>query len=477
MNAASSPSLTFPPVTPAVRSNRLIDLLKWFGPGAIIASVTIGSGETLFASRGGAIFEYAMVWCFVLGVLMKGVQVYTATRYITLTGEHPMTHWAYMPGPRAWFPVLFGGLTLISFPFFLSSLPVMLGTLAQWITGAGTPQVWGIVFIILAVTATLVQTYPILERIQTVIVCALLTGILAAAAASDPSWPGVLKGVFIPSIPEYASWIYAKYPGIAARPGWVEVMTYMGVIGGGTQDYVGYVGMLREKGWGRLGRKEVAQILEPEQITMPLPLSEDAEQVRTGRAWLKAPLTDTAVSFASVLVFSIAFMVLGAVILHAQQLIPDGFELLSLQAQFLTRLHPGLLYVYQAGIFAAFFGTIYGAYELYTRTTYECIRPISPALRRLPLRTVRVWVTGYTGLIGLMLIWTGWEPIGLITLPAILTGVFMCGVWCLVMIWTDRRFLPAPYRMGSVLLVLNAVSGLAMTAFGLKAIGDYIAGF
>ena len=47
-------------------------MLKIFGPGAIIASVTIGSGETVFPSRSGAIFGYSLLWCFVLGTVIKG---------------------------------------------------------------------------------------------------------------------------------------------------------------------------------------------------------------------------------------------------------------------------------------------------------------------------------------------------------------------------------------------------------------------
>ena len=34
--------------------------LAFFGPGAIVASLTIGSGETVFATRVGAVFGYAM---------------------------------------------------------------------------------------------------------------------------------------------------------------------------------------------------------------------------------------------------------------------------------------------------------------------------------------------------------------------------------------------------------------------------------
>ena len=58
-----SESLHYPPPPESLQRGGARTMLKFFGPGAIIASVTIGSGETVFASRGGAVFGYAMLWC------------------------------------------------------------------------------------------------------------------------------------------------------------------------------------------------------------------------------------------------------------------------------------------------------------------------------------------------------------------------------------------------------------------------------
>ena len=77
-------------------------LLRVFGPGAIIASVTVGTGETFFAPRVGAVFGYAMLWVPLDAVVFKTVQVYAGARYIVLTGEHPLRAWSRIPGPRAW---------------------------------------------------------------------------------------------------------------------------------------------------------------------------------------------------------------------------------------------------------------------------------------------------------------------------------------------------------------------------------------
>ena len=78
-----SEALRYPELSEDMKARGFGAMLRIFGPGAIIASVTIGSGETVFASRGGAIFGYTLLWCFIGGGLMKFVQVYTAARYMT----------------------------------------------------------------------------------------------------------------------------------------------------------------------------------------------------------------------------------------------------------------------------------------------------------------------------------------------------------------------------------------------------------
>ena len=139
----------YPALSEDMQARGLGAMLRIFGPGAIIASVTIGSGETVFASRGGAVFGYGLLWCFIGGGLMKFVQVYTAARYMTLTGEHPLERWKFLPGPQGWAVWVMAVLTVLCFPLWLSGLPKMLGGLTVWILGCeglaiwGDPRVWG----------------------------------------------------------------------------------------------------------------------------------------------------------------------------------------------------------------------------------------------------------------------------------------------------------------------------------------------
>jgi Mn2+/Fe2+ NRAMP family transporter len=475
--------LVYPSLPPDLERGLDWRSLKYFGAGAIMASVTIGSGETLFASRAGALFGYSLLWCFVAGALMKGIQVYGATRYIVLTGEHPMTHWAHLPGPKGWVPILMGALCIFCFPFWLAGLPLMLGTILNWVFGVtGTEgqmwlavRLWATLSIVVAVTLVWLESYEFLERAQVLIVGTLLGCLLVATFVAQPDWLSALVGALVPQVPDYPPWVAAKYPNLAANPPWVEVITCLGALGGGTYDYVGYVGFLREKRWGAIGVRRNAHPLNAPAPSMPLPIDAGIDNRTRGKRWLLPAQIDTGISFVAVLVFTICFVVLGARFLHMRELAPAEGELFNHQAQFLTELHPSLLYVYQLGIFMAFFGTIYGAYEIYARTAHECFLPVSRKIRELPFERFRRAVVLYCAVFGLLLLWTlPMNPDDIVRPAAILGGVFACGLWCLAMLWTDRRFLPPALQMPLLLRLLTAVSGVVLTLLGAKGIWDYL---
>ena len=70
-------------------------------------------------------------------------------------------------------------------------------------------------------------------------------------------------------------------------------------------------------------------------------------------------------SFTIVLVFSIVFVACGAEVLRADQSVPSGATLLTLQASFGSRLGSWFEPFYLAGAFLAMFGTLYGLSVFY----------------------------------------------------------------------------------------------------------------
>lgn len=454
------PAIRFPELPPEL-SGGWLRLLRVFGPGAIIASVTVGTGETIFSPRLGAIFGYSMLWVILAAVVFKGVLVYTGGRHLVLTGEHPMQAWARLPGPRSWLPALIGAVAVISFPLWIAALTDAVSSLCVWMTGWGQGTtwgrpLWGTAIILVAMALSLVQTYNVVERISTGFLVLKVLFIFVAIVVIKPDWFAALAGLVTPSLPDYQPWVAERYPDIADKAAFYHVAVFLGVIGGGVQDYVGYVGFMREKNWGASGQGE-----SPGASGLPL----DGESVSLGLRWLRAPLFDVVCSFASVLIMTGCFMMLGAAVLHPQMEVPTDRDLYSKQSQFLGLVHPWLVNVYKAGIFFAMFGAIYGTFELYSRTAFEPMRAIWPK-RAWDFRQVRLWITLYSGLGGLVLLWTGLKTVALVKITSPFSGVLGCGIWCLAMLWVDRAQTPKPYRMGIALLLLTIATGLIMTAAG-----------
>jgi hypothetical protein len=389
------------------------------------------------------------------------VLVYTGGRHLVLTGEHPMQAWAGLPGPRAWLPSLIGGVAIVSFPLWVAALTDAVASLCVWITGWGQDVAWGrpawsTAIVLTAMTLSVIQTYHIVERVSTLFLALKVFFIAVAIVVIRPDWAAAVVGFVVPNIPSYEPWVGERYPDIAAQAAIFHLAVFMGVIGGGVQDYVGYVGMMREKAWGASAAAG---------STGPSALPHEPSAVARARAWLRAPLFDVVSSFTCVVIMTSCFMILGAAVLHPQMQVPTDADLYSKQSQFLGLVHPALVVVYKAGIFFAMFGAIYGTFEVYGRTAYEPLRAIWPS-RAWNYSNVRFLITMYSGLGALLLLWTGLKTVMIVKVTSPMSGVFGCGLWCLAMLWVDRARMPAAYRMRPVLALLTLLTGLTMAALG-----------
>jgi hypothetical protein len=79
---------------------------------------------------------------------------------------------------------------------------------------------------------------------------------------------------------------------------------------------------------------------------------------------------------------------------------------------------------------------------------------------------VRRWITLYSGLGALLVLWTGFKAVAIVKVTSPFSGVLGGGLWCLAMLWVDRTQMPAPYRMRPGLQLLTLLVGVAMAAVG-----------
>lgn len=481
--------MRYPEQDPKLTSGRFKDLLTIVGPGFILASTTIGNGEIFSATRGGSIFAYALIWTFLLGAVMKAAVVYAGGRYIVLTGEHPFARFGHvLPGgskgiSKHWFASFMGVLAAVCFPAWIVAYILAMAQWTPWSfnIGDGEPQLWmGIAWGVLAWLTLFVRDFSMIEKFQTIIVLVMVVFSLIAVVVAQPDWLAVFKG-FLPTVPSaYPDWVVADYPKVASRTIPLEVISYLGALGGGVYDYIGYLGTFREKTWGMLGRPDNAELnlklqaLDPKK---PFPIAMDEENLGRSAAGVKAAKIDTVVSFIAVAIFAVTFMILGTVILGTNHSIPNDTNILKDQAAFFTLIHPSLKYLYQLAIWAAFWGSMQALITVsYPYTIREAFAPAFPALND-PKNwfKVRTAVATYTFGVAVILAITNVSYTTAISFAGILGGVFALGLWGLIQLRVEAATLPPELRMKPTMRIIVLISSAVMLVMGLIALWQFFA--
>ena len=478
------------PVHPALLSGNPLSWLQVFGPGAVIASITLGSGELIFSSRGGSLFGYDILFLFVLISVLKWGLVFTMARHMVLSGVHPYRRMIDLPGPRGWFPLMLLLIGSLTTPIWTGFFPGILGNFTSQVTGTedlfngAVDYLWGGAFLVGILVLSASGGYSVLERVQIFIVAAMMICAVVSLLIYQPDWIDMLLGGILPHSFAYPDWVPEKYPGIADKSVWVETSTYVGVIGGAGFDYLAYTSWLREKYWGRssagaASREELQQIAEDPQ--------------HPTRFWVRAPLVDCTLSFVLVVAFSAVFVALGVEELQPAEEVPTADNFLEMQSRFITKIHEFLYPLYAVGVYMTFVGTLYGTYEIGIAVCQEIVRALHPEVgirhaRRLKNLTL-AWCSCGAAIV---LVWNflhtyqggatpelaaaateGPRILLDILMPAnLFTGVFACGLLCWLMPWVDWKFLPRPLRMSAVLIGLNIVAGAIFLFLGVKGYWD-----
>ena len=371
-------------------------------------------------------------------------------------------------------------LAIVSFPIWVSFHSGTLGTLVSGLlhpqtSDTGTHLMWGMVILLVVIGLTFTGSYKRLEKLQLIFVLLMLVAVTVSLFLINPKWGELLAGFVNVSPPDYPVWI-TEHPDISKRPVWVELSTYVGVIGGSGFDYLAYVTYLRDKQWGLASNEQ----------PNPVPLDAHDEPARTRlRQWCRAPLIDCTLSFTIVLLFSAVFVACGTEILGPAHKVPDGNNLLNLQAEFVEATLQWLRPFYFVGAFLALFGTLYGTIEV----APAVMREIQNAFPRLAtggdsVKTRRITIL-WVGIGGMLVLIgnLGWQhitgadkPTALIAIltPAnLFTGVLACGIICILSCWADRRYLASPFKTPLLLTLLNAVAAILFIALGIKAYWDH----
>jgi Mn2+/Fe2+ NRAMP family transporter len=398
---------------------KLARMLRMFGPAAILASVSIGAGETIIVVRAGAWLGYGVLWLILLSVLAKGVCVtYFLGRYTAISGETPGARLAKLPGPRGWLLIAFVVLELAAAPALWAAIALPSGELLSFLSlGAeADPALRKFVtcaiattFIAAALLLSLPASYRFLERQQLVICGILVLGTIVGTLMVRPDYTLALQGLFdfgnIPQVPPTA-------PEAFRLNAWPLLAVTFGYVGGSVMTYLVYPDFISLHGWGMTGHPQWQEIRRRAAAGAPgdyLPTTPD--EVRTIRRATAPIRWDVACGALVLLVVTASFMMSGAAVLFPRREAGEalgafeGWHLLTDQASIWSAIHPALVWVYYVCVIAALWGTLQAYPDVYARGITEYARALAPH-RAWRQRTVQIWVSLFVFATATAVIWS-----------------------------------------------------------------------
>ncbi len=462
-------------------------LLKCFGPAAILASMSIGAGETIVVVRTGAWAGYDLLWVVLLACLVKGGFVtYMLGRYTAISGEYIGHRLVQLPGPRGWLLVLIVGVEIVFAPLAWVAIAKPCGSLMHFLlsNGVGTLAVgsqtaapefflnlYTTLFIATALCVSLTLTYERLEREQLFICGILVAGTVVGTLMVRPDLWAAAKGALLrlgrfPEVtPPWAPADVRSFP-------LLNLATVFAYVGGSVTGYIVYANWVGIRRWGLTGHPDIEQIRERAARSPRIDYLPDDPEQRRRLFKLAAPLHwDVVLGAAVLFVVTAAFMVAGAATLYDQQSSFQGWSLLTDQAYIWRNIHPWLVPIYYITVMAAMLGTLTALPEVYARVTHEFAQAIWPD-NRWSYTGIRRLIAAAIFVEASVVIWCELEFDLLIQVAGFFLSNLAVAVAALAAFYLNHK-LPPAYRVrklvfaGAVLSTAILVMASSMSIYGL----------
>ncbi len=215
---------------------------RWriIGPGLVVAATGVGAADLVATLIAGQKFGYTLLWCVVVGCLMKIVLVEGAGRYSLSTGRTIFEGWRSLGIWTTWYfapyIVIWG---------FVYGAAAMAGTglALAGLTGVLSVTWWGIISGLIGLALVWTGRYSTFEKVLAALVGLMFVTMVGAAVLTVPNIPELLTGL-APRIPD---------------GGLVNTLALAGGVGG-TITLAAYGYWLREKGWSTPSYMRVMRI-------------------------------------------------------------------------------------------------------------------------------------------------------------------------------------------------------------------------
>ncbi|MFW2403419.1 MAG: Nramp family divalent metal transporter [Gammaproteobacteria bacterium] len=447
----------------------LVGVLRYLGPGMILAAGLVGSGELIATTKAGAQAGITLLWVIVLGCVIKVFTQIELGRYTVSEGV--TTLWAInrLPGPR------FGAhwiiwLWLIMMATTYGMLGGILGGVAQAmamimpLTGdyalalqtqdaplddAVDTRIWAAIVAFGTSLLLFFGRYRLLELICIgMVFCftVITVGNAIALQTTDYAIPlsDILDGLSFGVPDDPAAWL----PALAA----------FGIIGVGGTDLIVYPYWCLQRGYADFIGKRSA----------------DPAWAERARGWLRVMKIDALVAMCAYTFSTVAFYYIGAAVLNREGADPDGMRFINtLAGAYVPVFGAYAKALFLAGALAVLYSTFMvanaGSAHLFADclTIFGALPDDDEARRR-----AAPFLAFALPLVVLLIFLTGWNPVRMILVGGLVQSLILPIVGGVALVFrfrlVDQRLRPG--KLWDAALLLSCLSLLAVGMFSASRI-------
>jgi manganese transport protein len=435
--ALSRDAIQAPPFSLAAAFRRI-------GPGIVLASCVVGSGELIATTTLGAQVGFAALWIVLVSCAIKPVVQAELGRYTIVTGRTGLEGFNGVPGPRlgagwlVWAWALTVSLTLLQ----VGGMYGGVGQVLHVLWPAVGVSAWVAICLGITLAVLLGGGYSRIERFAVVKV-ALFTMLTVFAAAVLLRRPGAV------SLHDAAVGLSFTLP----PAGLVTAIAVFGITGVGATELVMYPYWCVEKGYARfVGPHE------------PGP-----EWVARARGWMRVMHLDIMCSLVIYTMATVAFYLLGAAVLNRMGVVPAARDTVAVLSQIYTQTLGGwALWVFYVGVVVTLYGTIFAATAAHSRMMADLVR-VMGVYARDDARSRRRWTNRFVVLLAstpAIFYWFFESPVRMVVAGGVAQAM-MLPLIGFAAIYVRHTQLPRELQPALVTTVMLWVSTAVMLGFAL----------
>lgn len=381
-------------------------MLRYLGPGFILTASIVGSGELIATTALGAKAGFVAMWVIVVSCLVKVFVQLEFGKHAIHSGETTFEALNQLPGPKfgkaGWATWLWLLMMLIK-PLQVGGIIGGVGLILHIIVPA--VPVWAWVCLSAPTVSLMIfrGKYQFIEKLSVLMIVAFALFTFVCVAGVQFTEFAMTREQILEGL-SFWNGIPAAVVGVA--------IAVFGITGVGGDEIMAYNYWLLEKGYAaRTGPRE-----------------DTPEWRQRARGWIRVMYWDAFLSMVVYTLMTIAFYLLGAAILHAQGLQPEGFETVrTLSRMYTDSLGSWAEVAFLVGAFFVLFSTLFAALAAWTRLFSDAFSAVGWIDYRDPVSRGRTiaFLSFFFPVLWAVLFFIMWDPVFMVLAGGAITAAIL----------------------------------------------------